>query len=80
MSIIIIYTKTMKSCNICKQKISIGSSLCNDCKMIKSFVSIHGKDTILKIIKNYNPKKINNELTFRQPQLPMYPSAPHSTL
>ena len=45
----------MKSCNICKQRISIASSLCNDCKMIKSFVSIHGKDTLLKIIKNYNP-------------------------
>ncbi len=70
----------MKSCNICKQKISIGSSLCNDCKMIKSFVSLHGKDTILEIIKNYNPKKKNNELTFRQPQLPLYPTAPHSSL
>ena len=74
----------MKSCKICKQKISIGSSLCNDCKMIKSFVSIHGKDTILQIIKNYNPIKNNNnnnnnQYTYRQPQLQLYPT-PNSAL
>ncbi len=43
----------MKNCPLCKKKISITSSLCSSCKIIKSFITIRGVDVILNFIQNY---------------------------
>ena len=42
----------MKSCVLCKEKIGITSSICKDCKMIKAFINLYGKKTLLIMIKS----------------------------
>ncbi len=41
----------MKSCVLCKEKIGITSSVCKDCKLIKAFINLYGKKTLLIMIK-----------------------------
>jgi len=57
----------MKTCPICREKITITSKLCSDCKKIKSFVRLRGKDILIKYILNYSSPKMQRQL---------YPSAP----
>jgi hypothetical protein len=59
----------MKSCPLCKVKISFSSSLCADCKIIKSFITIKGKDIVLKWIQNYGTPPQSRVL---------YPTAPQT--
>lgn len=54
----------MKSCVLCRKKIPITTKICDDCKIIKSFIQLYGKETLLNIIKNYR----------YAPQLPVHSS------
>ena len=58
----------MKNCPLCKKKISITSSLCSSCKIIKSFITIRGVDVILNFIQNYTTPTLPR---------PLYPSVPY---
>ena len=58
----------MKNCPLCKKKISITSSLCSSCKIIKSFITIRGVDVILNFIQNYTTPTLSR---------PLYPNVPY---
>jgi len=58
----------MKNCPLCKKKISITSSLCSSCKIIKSFITIRGVDVILNFIQNYTTPTLHR---------PLYPNVPY---
>ena len=62
----------MKSCVICKEKISITSSLCRECKKIKSFVQLNSKEILLGLITSYSPIQHRKQYTFREPTAPHY--------
>ncbi len=61
----------MKSCSLCREKINITANLCRDCKTIKSFINLYGKDRLLHIIKMNG----RVEYTFKPPS--NQPSAPN---
>ena len=58
----------MKSCPLCRVKISFTQKLCTDCKIIKSFITIKGKDVVLKWIQK--------EWSSVRPTPSIYPTAP----
>jgi len=62
----------MKSCSLCREKINITANLCRDCKTIKSFINLYGKDRLLHIIKMNG----RVEYTFKPPNQPNQPTAP----
>ena len=64
----------MKTCPVCREKITITSKLCSDCKKIKSFVRLRGKDILIKYILNYSSPNRIGAVAKMQRQL--YPSAP----
>jgi hypothetical protein len=70
----------MKSCPICKERISITSSLCKDCKKIKSFIALNSKEILLNMIMTYSPvipRRINHppSAPYDYKNLSLYPSS-----